>query len=105
MGGGPVGPDLRGGRSEWVSHGGHAPDLPEVELQLRELKIKGHRMGRSLASPPMFRNCSRTWTRRRALHGRTAPMKTCSCSLRPADRDVPGELRAAVGATGQPRDA
>jgi hypothetical protein len=36
---GPVGPDLRVGRSEWVSHGGHAPDLPKLQLQLRELEI------------------------------------------------------------------
>jgi len=39
----------------------------------------------------------------RALHGRIAPTKTSSSSLRPADRDVPGELRAAAGATGRER--
>jgi len=39
----------------------------------------------------------------RALHGRIAPTKTSSSSLRPPDRDVPGELRAAGGATGRAR--
>ena len=39
----------------------------------------------------------------RALHGRIAPTKTSSSSLRPADRDVPGELRAAAGPTGRER--
>jgi hypothetical protein len=38
-----------------------------------------------------------------ALHGRIAPTKTSSSSLRPADRDVPGELRAAAGPTGRER--
>jgi len=39
----------------------------------------------------------------RALQGRIAPTKTSSSSLQPADRDVPGELRAAAGATGRER--
>jgi hypothetical protein len=39
----------------------------------------------------------------RALHGRIAPTKTSSSSLRPVDRDVPGELRVAAGASGRER--
>ena len=39
----------------------------------------------------------------RALHGRIAPTKTSSSSLRPSDRDMPGELRAAGGATERAR--
>jgi hypothetical protein len=38
-----------------------------------------------------------------ALHGRIAPTKTSSSSLRPADRDVPGELRAAADVAGRKR--
>jgi hypothetical protein len=37
----------------------------------------------------------------RALYGPIAPTKTSSSSLRPADRDIPGELRVAAGATGR----
>jgi hypothetical protein len=39
----------------------------------------------------------------RALHGRIAPTKTSSSSLRSSDRDVPGKLRAAAGASGRER--
>jgi hypothetical protein len=39
----------------------------------------------------------------RALHERIALTKSSSSSLRPADRDVRGELRAAADATGRER--